>query len=271
MVVFCTLPVMDRAAIFVDAGYLFAQASTLFAGRKLKRSETRLDEVKALAFFESLAGRATGLPLLRIYWYDGTEGAPSAAHVALAHQPNLKLRLGLVNAAGEQRGVDSLLVSDLITLSRNRAMSDAVVVTGDEDIRVGVQHAQDFGVRVHLVGIEPARWNQSNLLRQDVDTIRELTRVELETFMTLLAPPTPAPPAPPEEACAAHLETIAESLACALSAEACGRVASNKSGVPPDVDRQLLQLALEAIGEVLPEQEKRDLRRALIRACRKRA
>jgi len=34
---------MDRVAVFVDAGYLFAQGSVLLAGKKLPRSELVLD------------------------------------------------------------------------------------------------------------------------------------------------------------------------------------------------------------------------------------
>ena len=55
---------------------------------------------------------------------------------------NVKLRLGQLNSAGQQKGVDSLIVTDLMELARNKAISDAVVVTGDEDIRIAVQIAQ---------------------------------------------------------------------------------------------------------------------------------
>jgi uncharacterized LabA/DUF88 family protein len=43
----------------------------------------------------------------------------------------------------------------LIELARNQAICDATVVTGDSDVRVAVQIAQSFGVRVHLIGLEP--------------------------------------------------------------------------------------------------------------------
>ena len=58
----------------------------------------------------------------------------------------------------------------MIALARNRAISDAVLVSGDEDLRVGVQQAQEFGVRVHLVGIKPGRGSQSLFLLQEADT-----------------------------------------------------------------------------------------------------
>ena len=51
-----------------------------------------------------------------------------------------------MNSSGPAKGVDSLIVTDMITLARNGAMSDAVLLSGDEDLRVGVQQAQEFGV-----------------------------------------------------------------------------------------------------------------------------
>ena len=69
--------------------------------------------------------------------------------------------------------MDSLIVMDFVELARNGAITDAVLVSGDEDVRIGVQLAQSFGVRVHLQGIEPSRSNQSDLLIQEADTVGE--------------------------------------------------------------------------------------------------
>ena len=155
---------MDRVAVFVDAGYLFAQGSCLLTGKKAQRGEITVDLDKMLSLLEEFACRITKVPLLRIYWYDGTSTGPTPQHVALAFKPRVKVRLGFVNTAGQQKGVDSLIVTDLITLARNRSMCDAVLLSGDEDIRVGVQQAQEFGVRVHLLGITPCRGSQSQVL-----------------------------------------------------------------------------------------------------------
>src|SRR3990167_3270720 len=125
---------MDRSAVFVDAGYLFAQGGLLIAGKPLKRGEARLDEPAVISFLNALAQRTTGLPLLRIYWYDGTGAGPTPVHLSLGSRDNVKVRLGIVNSSGEQKGVDALIITDMITLSRNRAMVDALLVTGDEDL-----------------------------------------------------------------------------------------------------------------------------------------
>jgi uncharacterized LabA/DUF88 family protein len=176
---------MDRAAVFVDAGYLFAEGSRLVAGQKLRRSAQRLDHDQVLGLLAEVARELTGLPLLRIYWYDGATSGANATQTALAYRPNVKLRLGLVNEAGQQ-GVDALLVEDLVTLARNRALCDAVVLTGDDDVRPGVEQAQACGVRVHLLGIAPARENQAGALVQAADTVRELSEREVRSFLSLV-------------------------------------------------------------------------------------
>jgi uncharacterized LabA/DUF88 family protein len=177
---------LDRTAVFVDAGYVFASGARALAGDKLPRSQLHLDHEVVLRLLTALVQELTDLPLLRVYWYDGASTGPNAAHVALAYRPNLKLRLGQVDAHGQQQGVDSLLVSDLVTLAKNHALSDAVLVTGDDDLRGGVEIAQEHGVRVHLVGIPPARDNQAAALVQAADVVRELTSAELRSFLSVV-------------------------------------------------------------------------------------
>lgn len=182
---------MNRTAVFVDAGYVFASGARALTGEKLSRSQLHLDHDAVLKLLGSLVHELTGLPLLRIYWYDGASLGPNAAHIALAYRPNLKLRLGQVDARGQQQGVDALLLADLVTLAKNRALCDAVLVTGDDDLRGGVEQAQEQGVRVHLIGIPPARENQAAALVQAADSVRELTLAELKSFLSL-APKRPS-------------------------------------------------------------------------------
>jgi len=114
--------------------------------------------------------------------------------MVLAHTDHIKLRLGMLNSQGEQKGVDSLIVTDLIELARNRAITDAVLLSGDEDVRIGVQIAQCFGVRVHLLGIVPSRGSQSQQLLREADTTAEWDAGTVATFLALR--PTPAWTAP---------------------------------------------------------------------------
>jgi uncharacterized LabA/DUF88 family protein len=174
---------LDRTAIFVDAGYVFASGSKLVAGDRLARSQLRLDHDVLLALLVGLAAELTQLPLLRIYWYDGASGTANPAQVALSYRPNVKLRLGIVTERG-QEGVDELIVSDLVTLARNRAITDALLLSGDDDIRPAVEEAQALGVRVHLLGIPKARENQAAALVQAADGTRELSEAEVRSFLS---------------------------------------------------------------------------------------
>ena len=177
---------MLQIAVFVDAGYVYAQGSALLKGKKLHRESISLSERQVL---ENLAAAAHTIApdarLLRIYWYDGLRKTnfPSLAQHLIGQSSNTKLRLGLVNSSGQQKGVDSLIVTDLIELARNQAISDALILSGDEDIKIGVQVAQTFGVRVHLLGIKPAKGSQSESLMMEADTCHEWDETDVSQWM----------------------------------------------------------------------------------------
>ena len=182
---------MKRSAIFVDAGYLYAQGSACLQGSKAKRENIKLDHQTFIALLKTLVEHSQpNAPLLRIYWYDGTSRGPTLDHRTLADLDDVKLRLGFINSVGQQKGVDSLLVTDLVELSRNGAICDALLLGGDEDLRIGVQIAQSFGVRVHLLGIEPSRGSQSLQLRQETDTKQEISSSQVHTFLRLTPEPS---------------------------------------------------------------------------------
>lgn len=179
---------MDCVAVFVDAGYLFAQGSTALTGRKQPRANLVLDAPQALLALRAVAGAcAPTCRLLRVYWYDGAIGGmrPTADQALLAHLDDVKLRLGFINSSGQQKGVDSLIVTDLIELGRLKSICDAVLLAGDEDVRIGVQIAQSYGVRVHLLGITPSRGSQSPQLLQEADTTREWDRDAVRSFLSV--------------------------------------------------------------------------------------
>lgn len=167
---------MPQIAVFVDAGYLYAQGSKLLIGKKAGRESISLKVPDVLEQLADLARVvAADCRLLRIYWYDGMlrGNTPTLEQDVIGQSRNAKLRLGLVNSSGQQKGVDSLIVTDLIELARNSAIADALILSGDEDIKIGVQVAQTFGVRVHLLGIKPARGSQSVSLMMEADTCHE--------------------------------------------------------------------------------------------------
>src|SRR5665213_2998834 len=189
---------MTRIAICVDAGYLFAQGSVALTGTKQQRTLLVLDPPKAIDELMAIArAKAPDATLLRIYWYDGSQAykGPTLEQGQLAHLDNVKVRLGFINSAGQQKGVDSLIVTDLIELARLGAICDAVLLSGDEDVRVGVQIAQNYGVRIHLLGITPSRGSQSKALLQEADTTTEWGKVTVAKFLSVRSIPATTIPA----------------------------------------------------------------------------
>lgn len=260
---------MDRVAVFVDAGYLFAQGSVALCGQKHPRSTMQLDHEKAAEALEALAGRLSGLPLLRIYWYDGTSTGPTPQHLALAHLPRVKVRLGFVNSVGEQKGVDSLIVTDMLMLARNRAMADAVLLSGDEDLRVGVQQAQEFGVRVHVVGIKPSRGSQSLFLLQEADSTVELDVGDLDPFLSVREA-RPAILVSPSEGAGDPLVEVAESLAREIPGaelEALVLTIREQGQTPKEIDGRLLAKSRGRLKMTLDSSQKKRVRAAFLQAC----
>ena len=179
---------LDRVAVFVDAGYLFAQGSIELSGEKLPRSEIKLDFGAVVPALRRFAERVAKLPLLQIYWYDGTNRGSTATQTAIARLDSVKVRLGSVNSSGQLKGVDSLIVTDMIALVRNNAMSDCALLSGNEELRIGVHRAQEYGVQVHLLGIKPLRGSQSAFLYQEADTTHEWDEADLVEFMRARQP-----------------------------------------------------------------------------------
>jgi uncharacterized LabA/DUF88 family protein len=215
---------MDRFVILVDAGYFLRQSLEILSGRT---SHDRRDLVITSVgpMLESLVQKTRAVldiptrELLRVYWYDGVmPTGQTPQQKAIVALPDVLFRAGTVNSHGQQKGVDSLIVTDLIELASNRAICDAALVTGDADLAVGIEIAQKKGVRIAVLGLEDlaARvyHNQSYEITNRADRIGRLGASDLTPYMHFKAPtatpaahpavpapgsvaPTPAAPAPP--------------------------------------------------------------------------
>jgi uncharacterized LabA/DUF88 family protein len=195
------LPLLSRYAIMVDVGYIYASAGELLFGAASRR-EFRVDADKLIQALSRQAEDQIRGELLRIYWYDAArDRVPTIDQRVIAQMPWVKLRLGNLNARGQQKGVDAQIRADMEALARHRAISDAVLVAGDEDMVPAVEAAQAFGVRVHLWGIEPPYGtNQAERLVWESDTVDVLERAFVEPFFArqlVPDPPAAAPPRPP--------------------------------------------------------------------------
>lgn len=255
--------IVGAVSVFVDAGYLYKQGAGSVLQAKLGRHEIALD---AQRFNDELGkwvrGLYTGDDLLRTYWYDGArQGVPTPDQLDIAALPFVKLRLGRINASGQQKGVDTLIVRDLMVLSQERSIHRAVVLSGDEDLREGIEYAQDRGVRVAVVGIDVnGDRSQSVELVREADENLLLPTSLLAGILTRRQAPgppsaspqpsatSPGPPAVTEAVFTAHAESFARDWIAKATGSEITAIISGRPRIPRDLDALMLQHAVHALG-----------------------
>ena len=179
------LPLLSRYAIMIDVGYIYASTGELLFSASY-RHEYRVDTAALIRALTREASEKIRGELLRVYWYDAArDRVPTFDQRVIAQMPLVKLRLGNLNARGQQKGVDAQIRADMEALARHRAITDAVLVAGDEDMVPAVEAAQAYGVRVHLWGVEPPYGtNQAERLVWESDTVHVLERSFLEPYFS---------------------------------------------------------------------------------------
>ncbi len=183
---------MDRCALFVDAGYVLAEGAMAVHGTR-RRESVSWDYAGLTQFLAGLASERSGLPLLRCYWYEATvEGRKTEEHDTLADMPGVKLRLAKMRP-GRREGVESEIHRDLATLARNKAVTDAMVVSAEEDLAQVVADVQDLGMRVTLLHIAvEGNGAIPRALRQECDDIAEINSAHLRPYVELISGAEPA-------------------------------------------------------------------------------
>lgn len=96
--------------MLVDAGYLLGAAGTLLGS--VDRSALEIDHPKLLIALIEEAQSQTGMPVLRLLWYDGAPNSrPTPKHRSFRLRPGVEVRLReLVERNGrvQQKGVGQL-------------------------------------------------------------------------------------------------------------------------------------------------------------------
>ncbi len=179
------MPVLARYAVMVDVGYIYAAAGELLFGTSSRR-DYRVDAVGLIQAVTKHADELFRGELLRVYWYDAArDRVPTIDQRVVAQMAWVKLRLGNLNARGQQKGVDANIRADMEALARHRAITDAVLIAGDEDMVPAVEAAQAYGVRVHLWGVEPPYGtNQAERLVWESDTVDILDAPFVRPYFT---------------------------------------------------------------------------------------
>ncbi|MDF5751256.1 NYN domain-containing protein [Spongiactinospora sp. TRM90649] len=193
--------VVAKYAVLVDVGYLYAAAGEVILGAK-ERKEYRVAADELIQALQKHAEDRISGELLRIYWYDAArDRVPTVDQRVIAQLPWVKVRLGNLNARGQQKGVDAQIRSDLEALARHHAVSDTILLAGDEDMVPAVEAAQAYGVRVHLWGVEPPYGtNQAERLVWEADTVEVISADFLRPYFSRAPQAVPAAPATPSPA-----------------------------------------------------------------------
>lgn len=143
----------SQCAVYIDAGYLLAATATRVTGTSL-RSSVEVDHPALIEALIEQAEQDSGMPLLRVNWYDSgarPNGLPDYGQERIGLLPKVKLRLGRKSPTGEQKGVDLRIGLDLATHGRQRVVDVMYLVSGDDDLTEAVEEAQSHGVQVTLL------------------------------------------------------------------------------------------------------------------------
>ena len=143
-----------KSVILVDVGFLYAVAGYRTANTTLRAAITVQFE-NLIEGLVSAVSRISSQEVLRTYWYDASrDGLYTDEHKKVGLVPGVKVRLGRINYYGEQKGVDLRLALDLVALARTGAVSNAYLISGDDDLTEAVEEAQALGMKVSLLGIK---------------------------------------------------------------------------------------------------------------------
>lgn len=190
----------SNCALYVDAGYLLASAATRVTGTSLRNGI----HVEFQALVKALvdhAENASGLPMLRVHWYDSAQdGVPNAQQERIGELPKVKLRLGRFGVDGQQKGVDLRIGLDLVAHARNGAADVFFLVSGDDDLTEAVEEAQVHGVQVVVLAAPNAEDRPhavSRHLLRAADELATLSAATIDGTVMRVEKPSPAPATSP--------------------------------------------------------------------------
>ena len=219
----------SQCALYVDAGYLLAASATRVTGTSL-RSGVDVDNGALITSLIAQAEVDSGMPLLRVNWYDSGNragGLPDFFQQQIGLMPKVKLRLGRRSLSGEQKGVDRHIGLDLAAHGRSRVVDVMYLVSGDDDLTEAVEEAQNHGVQVQLIVVPNHASRPMSVakhLQQAADGVLLAdgaaidAAVRRRSIPAELAPADLAPPAAVPES-PGHTEEAPESGATPANAE----------------------------------------------------
>ena len=191
----------DKLVGFIDSGFLKAEGARALA---VTANDLNITPSEVVAWLHSCASRLRAV-LLRSYWYDASHKNNTAQYAEqrklfglIEETAGMQLRLGSLverphaweasvrRVAKEynidpsefirrlnmkksyaQKGVDTLLVMDLVRHAQQKTYDYAVLVAGDQDLSEAIRTAQDFGSAVLIAAPKGTHISQELLHLSD--------------------------------------------------------------------------------------------------------
>ncbi|KQM29558.1 hypothetical protein ASL10_02560 [Frigoribacterium sp. Leaf8] len=187
----------SHSALYVDAGYLLSSAATRLTGSSLRRG-IEVNYTALISALTEVVQRDSGLPLLRVYWYDAArDGKATPVQEGIALLPNVKLRLGRIGVDGEQKGVDLRIGLGLVGHSRAGRIDAMYLLSGDDDLTEAVEEAQAQGVQVTVLAVPSSSMRPHGVSRHllySADGLDLIDPAVLDRTVTSTPAPVTAPP-----------------------------------------------------------------------------
>lgn len=235
----------SHCALYVDVGYVLASAATRVTGTSL-RSGVQVDHAALIKQLINQAEAASGLPLLRVNWYDSgarSGGVPDEAQEEIGMLPRVKLRLGRLSPFGEQKGVDIRLGLDLVTHARNRVVDLMYLVSGDDDLTEAVEEAQGHGIQVVVLAV-PNTGDRAHAVSRHLQRAADGVEVILPATIDGAVLPRPAVVTPQVAMASPSPAVLARSKAQSMKvvgqapvASSASPVYTSRTGDPPGANR----------------------------------
>lgn len=250
---------MRQCVVLVDASFLWAQLFNHYNGGREEKIFLEFNFGALRKFFISECERQfPGSTFIRIYWYDAANaGGRAHSHSQIEATPNISLRLGAYNSVGDQKIVDGLIVSDLITLSMNRAANDIILVSGDSDLIPGVTMAKSHGARVNVLGIQQVN-SMHGMLHAEADDRHLIQESDFSEFVKVLES-KPEHMNVQDKSQDNILEVASATVYDRLDVTQRKNLQAN-GVIPKEIDSMLIREAYMALQRPLQETEKRFLR-----------
>lgn len=169
----------EKAAIFIDGGYLNRILKSYFVGAKISYlklsnkicSDLKLNRLRAYFYY--------CLPIVRKNnEQDLKRKADTQKFLTnLKRFPRFEVKLGKLQLIGNQfrqKMIDVLMSLDITNMSFEKQIQHAILVAGDSDFVPAVKKAKDYGIIIHLY------YHPSSVHNEILDEVDELHEINKE-------------------------------------------------------------------------------------------